>query len=289
MATKSPKIAEDLFYELRRQILSGKLEPGTRLPPERKLASAYGTNRNTLREAIGKLEQLGLVTVRHGQGVTVQDFRESGTIELLEPFLVHGTEPHEKVRAVTDILGARTRVLEYAMGLAIERATDEDLAALDAISDRLLAAWEEQDRDAIAEAYSRWLNALIDAAQSLAARWIANPLIDLNERLIERFPGMWVMDDEFPDYVRRSCAALNARDVGAAVECNRAYYAKIDQQILSILGWVIQSGMAALEPGPEELDAEARRRRRDARKAASRRRRLTAELAAATGKFEEST
>lgn len=285
----TPKIAEDLFYELRRQILSGNLAPGTRLPPERKLAGAYGTNRNTLREAIGKLEQAGLVSVRHGQGVTVLDFREMGTIDLLEPYLVHGTDPQEKVRAVTDILSARTRVLEYAMELVVQRATEEDLVALNEVTDALLEAWDAQDRAAIAAWYSRWLETLIDAADSLAARWIANPLIDLNERLIERFPGMWIMDDGFPSYIRESTGALRRRDLSAAVSANRDYYAKIDQQILSILGWVIQSGMAALEPGPGEDDAEARRRRRDVRKAASRRRRLTAELAAAAQRNDEPT
>lgn len=278
----SPKIAEDLFQELRRQILSGKLAPGTRLPPERKLASAYGTNRNTLREAIRMLEQVNLVSVRHGQGVTVLDFRQEGTIDLLEPFLVHGTEPREKVRAVGDLLSARTRVLEYAMELAIERATPEDVAHLREVADRLFEAWDAQDRQTIAHVYSDWLDALIDAARSLPARWIANPMLELNERLTERFPGMWIMDEGFPTYVRAACDAIENRDFAAATSANRSYYARIDEQILSILGWVIQSGMAAWEPGPEENDAEASRRRKEKRMAASRARRLAAELAAAT-------
>src|SRR5690606_32768363 len=57
-------IADTIFRELRRQILVGELSAGQRLPGERDLATQYGTNRNTLREAVRKLEQARLVTVR---------------------------------------------------------------------------------------------------------------------------------------------------------------------------------------------------------------------------------
>jgi GntR family transcriptional repressor for pyruvate dehydrogenase complex len=278
---KSPNIAEDLFEELRRQILSGRLEPGTRLPPERKLASAFGTNRNTLREAIRRLEQVNLVSVRHGQGVTVLDFRDVGTIDLLEPFLLYGTDPVEKVNAFADLLAARTRVLEYAMELAIERARAEDLERLSDAADAVLAIWGSADREDIAATYAEWLNALIDAARSLPARWLANPMLELNARLTERFPGMWIMDEAFPEYVRKTGAALAGRDLDAAVAAGRDYYARVDEQILSILGWVIQSGMAGWDGDRSESEAEARRRRREARMAASRARRLAAELDAA--------
>ena len=62
-------IATTIFREVRRRILSGELSPGERLPGERELAAEYRTNRNTLREAVRRLEQARLVTVRHGQGV----------------------------------------------------------------------------------------------------------------------------------------------------------------------------------------------------------------------------
>ena len=78
MAEQQPgfgNIAATIYRELRRQILHGELAPGERLPGERELAQRYDTNRNTLREAVRMLEQARLVTVRHGQGVTVADFR----------------------------------------------------------------------------------------------------------------------------------------------------------------------------------------------------------------------
>ena len=97
-------IADGVFEELRGQILSGRLKPGERLAGERELASSFGTNRNTLREAVRKLEQAGLVTVRHGQGVTVCDFRRTGTLELLSRSHMVQLDEERKAAMVSNLL-----------------------------------------------------------------------------------------------------------------------------------------------------------------------------------------
>src|SRR6188768_4078926 len=103
----SQNIAKKVYEDLRRQILGGQLAPGERLPGERELAAKYGTNRNTLREAVRRLEQARLVTVRHGQGVTVANFRRTGTMELLSPLLESATDLTEVAHILQDILPAR--------------------------------------------------------------------------------------------------------------------------------------------------------------------------------------
>lgn len=60
-------IAEDL----RQQIETGALEPGAQLPTETGLRETYGASRNTIRDAIKLLTQLGLTETRPGQGTFV--------------------------------------------------------------------------------------------------------------------------------------------------------------------------------------------------------------------------
>jgi GntR family transcriptional regulator len=60
---------------LRSAILGGELAPGALLPSERELARAYGTARNTARQAIAVLQAEGLVDARHGRGVFVRERR----------------------------------------------------------------------------------------------------------------------------------------------------------------------------------------------------------------------
>lgn len=240
---KTPNLADQLFHELQRQILSGELAPGRRLPPERELAALYDTNRNTLREAIRKLEQLRLVSVRHGQGVTVRDFRRDGTIEALEPFLLHGVDADEKVQCIADLLASRTKVLEYAMSFAIERATDEDVEKLGELTTVLLAAFETRDRVALSKGYHHWLECVVDAAHSLPARWIANPFLEMTKHLIERIPAIWVTDEGFADYLRNAYAAIVDRDLATAAAVNRTYYDRVDERILLTVNSLVDSGI----------------------------------------------
>src|SRR3954468_7516656 len=134
-APPSTNIAATIFRDLRSQILKGALKPSERLPGERELAAQYGTNRNTLREAVRMLEQARLVTVRHGQGVTVSDFRKTGTMELLPPFLENSKDLGEIAHLLEDILPARLLVLEFATKLAAQRAAPQDVTRIRDITD----------------------------------------------------------------------------------------------------------------------------------------------------------
>jgi GntR family transcriptional regulator len=69
------QIAEDL----RQQINSGALQPGSRLRTESELQQRYGASRNTVRDAIKWLTSLGLVETRPGQGTYV--------VEKVSPFV----------------------------------------------------------------------------------------------------------------------------------------------------------------------------------------------------------
>jgi GntR family transcriptional regulator len=62
---------ERIAADLRKQIESGKLEPGDQLQTETELGEHYDASRNTVREAIKRLATLGLVETRAGQGTFV--------------------------------------------------------------------------------------------------------------------------------------------------------------------------------------------------------------------------
>ena len=236
-------IAANIFVDLRRQILRGELAAGERLPGERELAAKYGTNRNTLREAVRKLEQSRLVTVRHGQGVTVTDFRRAGTLELLSPFLATGPETGEIARILEDLLPARQLVLEFASRLAVQRADEADIERLQDLSDLLVSAFEGGDPKIVAHGFHRWLDALIDAGHSVAVRWIANPFLEAYRDLINRFPFLWVLDPRFIQHMREFMEALRTENEELAINSTRAYYSAIDEALLSMLNGPLARGV----------------------------------------------
>lgn len=241
-APHGANIAATIFADLRRQILGGELIAGQRLPGERELAAKYGTNRNTLREAVRRLEQSRLVSVRHGQGVTVADFRRLGTLELLSPLLETRPAAGEIARILADLLPARLLVLEFASRLAVQRADATDVQRLHDLTELLISAFDGGDPKVMAHGFQAWLDALIDAGHSVAERWIANPFLDAYRDLLDRMPFLWVMDPSFVRHLRELMAALAERDEEAAAGSTRAYYSEIDAKLLAFLAGPFGSG-----------------------------------------------
>ena len=76
-------LREIVFEELRTLILTGKIEPGTRMM-EVELAEEMGVSRTPIREAIRKLEEEGLVIIEPRRGAYVSQVSVSDILNILE-------------------------------------------------------------------------------------------------------------------------------------------------------------------------------------------------------------
>lgn len=111
---------------LTRLILSGQLAPGDYLPPEEEVTQQLGVSRSAYREAISRLEALGLLEVRHGIGTRVADRSREAVATSLALLL------QRRQSGMADLLEVRRLLETETAALAAQRATDEDLAALEA-------------------------------------------------------------------------------------------------------------------------------------------------------------
>ena len=128
------RVAEEIAEQLRSLILNGQYPPGSKLPPERELSKRLRVNRASLREALKKLEHLGLVRIRQGDGTRVQNFMETGGIELVQHLLPLGGGKPELIR---DLLEFRRIFGRELARLAAARASkDAALTKLRALADR---------------------------------------------------------------------------------------------------------------------------------------------------------
>src|SRR5574338_1286029 len=66
-------ISTQIYWQIAYQIDSGRLLPGSRLPPVRELGAALRVNPNTIRAVYRRLSDAGYVTSRHGAGTRVAD------------------------------------------------------------------------------------------------------------------------------------------------------------------------------------------------------------------------
>ena len=67
----SRPLYQQLVDEIKTLIARGELEQGTLLPPVRQVAKDLGVNLNTVAFAYRRLQQEGLIRVRHGSGAVV--------------------------------------------------------------------------------------------------------------------------------------------------------------------------------------------------------------------------
>jgi GntR family transcriptional repressor for pyruvate dehydrogenase complex len=123
-------ISDSVAELLLERITSGVYRVGERLPTERQLAESLGVSRAGVREGLNRLQSMGLiVTVRGlGGGSIVRDF-DSG-------FLARGLALTLKMKGVTkeQLIEARIVLAPEIAALAAQRATDDDIRALEDIS-----------------------------------------------------------------------------------------------------------------------------------------------------------
>lgn len=128
------RVAEEIAEQLRSLILTGQYPPGSKLPPERELSKRLRVNRASLREALKKLEHLGLVRIRQGDGTRVQNFMETGGIELVQHLLPLSAAKPELIR---DLLEFRRLIGRELARMAAARTRDNNvMTKLKGLADR---------------------------------------------------------------------------------------------------------------------------------------------------------
>jgi GntR family transcriptional repressor for pyruvate dehydrogenase complex len=114
---RSTQVAE----QLTETILDGKLKPNELLPPERVLAAQLGVSRNVVREAVKVLQSRGLLTIRHGVGILVNETSS-------EPLQHAFTQAlHGQADALLKLTEVRLLVEVEMASLAAQRGTKADL------------------------------------------------------------------------------------------------------------------------------------------------------------------
>jgi GntR family transcriptional repressor for pyruvate dehydrogenase complex len=129
------KLYKQVADQIEGLIVDESLCPGDRLPSERNLAEQLGISRTVVREAIRLLSVRGLVEVKPGRGTFVRALSPSDAAVPLQLLL--------KLRQCPDLLDnvyeVRHMIESEVAGLAAERATDQDYAALEAAIEGMAA------------------------------------------------------------------------------------------------------------------------------------------------------
>jgi fatty acid metabolism transcriptional regulator FadR len=123
------KLSGEVEGILLKGIIKGQVRVGDKLPTERDLARDLDVNRSTVRAALGKLESLDLVEIRHGEGVYVKDYLTSSSLELIRALIRLDEQQQDSI--ISALLRFRTIIGPEMAFLAATNRTHEHLASLD--------------------------------------------------------------------------------------------------------------------------------------------------------------
>lgn len=130
LGDRTGRVAERVVDEIFAYIEANGLMTGDKLPPERVFIERLGVSRSSLREALRILSTIGIVDVRHGDGMYVAATSESSNATPTAIF--DATEKH----ALRNLIETRLGIELAAVTAATQRASDQDLLGLQHFLDK---------------------------------------------------------------------------------------------------------------------------------------------------------
>lgn len=208
-------LPDDVFGQLLAEIVSGRYDPGEALPSERALTALLKVNRHVIREALKRLEQIGLVKTAQGGRTRVLDFRRTAGLDLLAVIAEHAQALEGMLEAAMQM---RAGIGLDVARLAAQNAPPEIRAELPELADELASTGRGPE---LLPVDQRFWRLMLEGADNLAYQLAFNSLI----RSVNATPelSLWWLEHELErsDYRRPIARAIAAGDAEAAVEATR--------------------------------------------------------------------
>ncbi|MBA4352306.1 MAG: GntR family transcriptional regulator [Rhodobacter sp.] len=208
------KLSQTVIRQIELLILRGILRPGERLPSERELSERMDVSRPSLREAVGDLQERGLLIARPNAGIYVADVLGSA----FAPALVDLFSRHDE--AVFDYIAFRRDMEGLAAERAARLASDTDLMVINAICEKMEAAHGKRDPSDEAALDAEFHMAIIEASHNVVMLHMMRSMFDLLRQGV--FYNRQMMfkarttREALLDQHRAINAALQSRDPAAA-------------------------------------------------------------------------
>jgi GntR family transcriptional regulator, transcriptional repressor for pyruvate dehydrogenase complex len=167
-------LVDEIVQTLASSIQAGQLQPGAKLPTESEIMDRFDVSRTVVREALSKLQASGRVETRHGIGTFVLAPQETGNFKIM-------AEDFATVADVISVLELRISLETEAAGLAAQRRTAENLAAMESA----LQAFQDsisRDSDAVPPDFQFHM----EVARSTGNRHFADLMTYLGTMIIPR-------------------------------------------------------------------------------------------------------
>lgn len=221
-AVEKRSLPDKVFEQLTTEIVSGGYAPGAAIPSERDLSDVLGVNRHVVREAVKRLEQIGLVKVVQGGRTSVLDFRRTAGLDLLAVVAEHAQPVEGLAPLLASALEMRAGIGADVARLCARRAGGAPGGGLG--KELLALARELRETEAGAELLAldqRFWQRVLDGAGNLAYQLAFNSLIRAVHAQREISLPWLEQELKRSEHRHPIAAAIAAGDGGAAAAAAR--------------------------------------------------------------------
>ena len=176
-------VSDQVFRTLLEALLEGRYAPGEKLPTQRALAADLDVTMSSVREALKRLEQMGLVDVRQGDAMRVRDWRAHGGLDVVAHLVLRSGAVD--VGVLGDVLEARELMLRELARLAAQRRDDADAERLVELAATFAATDDPRAAQAVDFAF---FHAVAEAARNLVFLLILNAIREAYFEHADRVP-----------------------------------------------------------------------------------------------------
>ena len=159
-------------------VLSGRWQPGQRLPAERELAAIYGISKTAVHSGLTRLVSAGLLTSRPQSGTFVADYMLTGGIETLTAIAKYSGD-NISPDLISAMLDLRLAIEGMAFRCLGDTITEAGAQRLRAMADAAFAA-DSSDREHLAELFFEWHREVCLQSRSHMLLLIMNSMHDLS-------------------------------------------------------------------------------------------------------------
>lgn len=223
------KLSQSVVRQIELLILRGILRAGDRLPAERDLAAQLGVSRPSLRDAVAKLQEQGLLVAKANAGIFVADVLGSA----FSPALTQLFSQHDE--AVFDYIAFRRDLEGLAAARAAEFASDMDLKVIDTVFQKMEAAHDARNQADEARLDADFHQAIIEASHNVIMLHMMRSMYDLLRKGV--FYNREIMfkrrtsRDALLEQHRAINTALQDRDAQSARAAVEAHLSYIEQSL----------------------------------------------------------
>ncbi|HNT87118.1 MAG TPA: GntR family transcriptional regulator [Candidatus Hydrogenedentes bacterium] len=244
----TPTASRAVTARLVRNILEGVYGAGSRLPTERELAEQFNVSRHVVREALKRLEALGLVRIVQGSGVYAQDVLLTGGLELFE-YLLFGERNDVNQRILDEFLAFWALFVPDVLRLAARHRTREQVQDLrEALRERAAAL---EDLPCLTQVHLRMLRTVAQAAHNTVYQLIFNNAGRVMARLRAAVPLARFSPIITQEELAHLVAAIEQQDEELAALLAQRLTERARASVASFVQFLLQSGSELLTPAHE--------------------------------------